>query len=392
LDLQKSTDATNDHELMRILHAYKTFYPDDHGGILEVIEQLAELRRLANDDVRILVARTKGCSREFTRKSIPVSAVASLGQVLSMPLAPTFPFALWRSAKRLDVLAVHSPFPLSDLGLALGMPKHLAIVQHWHAAAPHYPLISAAVLPYLRNTARRADRIIVSDASIIDGSDLLQEYAQKCVSIPYGIDVGFWSTLDDDERKQADSIRQQHPRFVVAVGRLVSYKGYPVLLEAMRQIDGELMVIGDGVEKDRLLRLANDLNIATRVKFLGFLPRNKIKLYYHSARAFVLASKTTAEAFGLVQVEAMAAGLPVVNTQLSTAVPKVARNGIEGLTVPPGDSHQLARAVNKLLDDRALADQMSIAARHRAEAQYSQSGFISKVRETYASALAERAN
>ena len=252
---------------MRILHAYKTFYPDDHGGIPEVIEQLTQVRKLANDDVRILVARTRGCSREFTWNGIPVSAAGSLGQVLSMPLAPTFPFALWRSAEQFDVLAIHSPFPLNDLGVALGIPKHVAVVLHWHARVPDYPLISAAVLPRLRNTVQRANRIIVSDASIIGGSDLLQKHAQKCVVIPYGIDVDYWSTLDDEERGQAEAIRQHIPPLVVAVGRIGVIQGLSDFAGAMRQIDGELMVIGDGVERDRLLQLAHKLGIADRVDF-----------------------------------------------------------------------------------------------------------------------------
>jgi len=377
--------------LMRILHAYKTFYPDDYGGILEVIEQLTQFRALA-DDIRILVARTKGVSREFTWNDTPVSAIASLGQVLSMPFAPTFPFAFRRLAKRFDVVAVHAPFPLSDLGLALGIPKHVAVILHWHAALPHYPLVSAALLPWVQRTVQRSDRIIVSDASIIDGSELLQRYSRKCVVIPYGVDVAYWSTLDDEERRQADAIRQQHPRFVVAVGRLVPYKGYPILLEALRQIDAELMIIGDGIERERLLSRANDLDIAHRVHFLGFLPRDRVKLYYHSARAFVLASTTAAEAFGLVQVEAMAAGLPVVNTRLPTTVPRVARDGVEGLTVAPGDPNELAHAINRILNDQALAAQMSKAALQRAETDYSQLVFISKVRETYRSALNDRLN
>jgi rhamnosyl/mannosyltransferase len=307
-----------------------------------------------------------------------------------MPIAPTFPWALRTAAAKCDILALHAPFPLNDIGLSLGVPDDVAVISHWHAEIIGRSAIMPAVAPFIRRTLRRADRIVVSDPSIIDRSPLVAEHAAKCVVIPFGVDIDYWAALDDRQRREVAALRTRHPRLIVSTGRLVPYKGYPVLLEAMKSVDGELIIIGDGADRERLQDLAKANGVADRVTFKGFLSRDEIKLHFHAAKVFALASISSAEAFGIVQIEAMACGVPVVNTRLPTAVPNIARHGIEGLTVTPGDAGQLADALNQLLCDMAKAAAMGAAARKRCEAEYSRAVFLSRVRKVYMEALDKR--
>lgn len=376
---------------MRVLQAYKVYRPDVDGGIPEVIAQLSELRS-QDDEVAILVARDKGRFRRFVHDGTPVTAVSSFGQLMSMPIAPSFPFELRRELHRFDVLAAHAPFPLNDLGLALGVPDHVALVVHWHAEIVGRGLAKTVLEPFMKQTLQRADRIIVSAEPMIAGSPLLHKHAGKCVVIPYGIDVEYWSRLDNQQRRQAEAITKRCPRLIVSVGRLVPYKGYPFLLEAMKAVDGELVIIGEGVERERLWNLAKALGVADRVTLKGFVERDEIKQILHAARLFVLPSVSSAEAFGIVQIEAMAAGLPVVNTWLPTAVPIIARDGIEGLTVKPGDAGALARAINNVLNDETVASRMAAAARTRSAEEFSRAAFLTRVRKVYQDACDERRN
>ena len=138
----------------------------------------------------------------------------------------------------------------------------------------------------------------------------------------------------------------EQPRHIVALGRLVGYKGYDVLVRAMQTIDGYATIIGEGPLLAELQQLAIRLGVSDRIRFAGRLTRSEIKQLFCSAQVFAFPSVTEAEAFGIVQIEAMAAGLPIVNTQLATTVPLVARHDTEALTVPPNDPHALSQALS----------------------------------------------
>lgn len=374
---------------MNVLHAYKVYRPDVDGGIPEVIAKLTR-PNVTGDRAEILVARDRGLPRRYVLDGTQVRAVSSLGQISSMPIAPGFPFALRRAARRFDLLALHHPFPLNDLGVALGIPDDVAVVVHWHADIIGRGAVMPLVAPLIRHTLDRADRIIVSHPSIFDGSSFLQPHAAKCVSIPFGVDTSEWTGVDDALARRIAELKRSHPRLIVAMGRLVPYKGFAVLLRALTRIDGEVVIIGEGAERDNLQRLADQLGVADRLWLPGFLPRDEVKAYFHAARMFALPSVTVAEAFGLVQIEAMAVGLPVVNTALPTAVPTIARDGLEGLTVPVNDAQRLAAAINRLVDDPALAAAFGEAGRRRVAAEYEQSTFLASVRQVYEDALESR--
>jgi len=374
---------------LRILQTYKVYPPDVHGGISEVMARISQLRTLSHD-VRILVARDRGFSREYLYEDTPVQAVASLGQLMSMPIAPAFPFALKRAAKACDVLALHHPFPLNDFTMLFGIPDDVAVVLHWHSeiagARGQLPFIESM----LRNTVNRADRIVVTDEAMIHASPFLSKVADKCDVVPYGVDVDFWSTVSKDEGPEVARLRMQHPRMVVSIGRLVPYKGYPVLLDAIQQVDAELVLIGEGSQGEELRAQAKRLGLDDRVHFKGYLSRSEMKLYLHAARLFVLPSISEAEGFGIVQVEAMASGLPVINTNLNTTVPLIARHEIEGLTVEVGNAPALAGAINRLLDDETLSARLAGNGRQRAQTTYSNAAFLTRMQDVYQRACSAR--
>jgi rhamnosyl/mannosyltransferase len=367
---------------LRILQTYKVYPPDVHGGISEVMARISQLRGMSHD-VRILVARDRGLPRHYLQDGTPVHAVGSLGQLMSMPIAPGFPFALKRATEECDVLALHGPFPLNDFSLLFGVPEHVAVVLHWHSeiagARGQLPFIESM----LRNSVARADRIVVTDEAMIHASPFLSKVTGKCDVVPYGVDVDFWSTINRDEETEIARIRARHPRTIISIGRLVPYKGYPVLLEAMQQVDGELILIGEGSQGDALKAQAKRLGLADRVHFKGYLSRAEMKLYLHAARVFVLPSISEAEGFGIVQVEAMASGLPVINTNLNTTVPLIARHEIEGLTVEVGNAQALASAIKRLLDDSDLSARLAANGRQRAQATYSNAAFLRGMQDVY---------
>jgi rhamnosyl/mannosyltransferase len=119
-----------------------------------------------------------------------------------------------------------------------------------------------------------------------------------------------------------------------------------------------------------------ELNLRSRVTFVTGVTRDDLIAYYHAADVFVLPSTEITEAFGVVQVEAMAAGVPVVSTNLPTGVPWVNQDGLTGLVTPPGEAGALAEAIRRLLADPALRRRMGEAGRARAWEQFSRNRMV----------------
>src|SRR5262249_48969403 len=186
------------------------------------------------------------------------------------------------------------------------------------------------------------------------------------------------------------ALRQQHPRLIVACGRLVPYKGFDVLLRALRQVDAHLIIAGTGPLESELRGVASEAGVADRVTFAGYLSREGQRRMFGAADLFVLPSVNEAEAFGIVQLEAMCSAIPVVNTSLPTGVPWVARDDLEGLTVAPRDEAALAAAITGLLADRELATRLGAAGKERAVSLFKWQKFAADVAEQYRLAFARR--
>jgi glycosyltransferase involved in cell wall biosynthesis len=314
---------------------------------------------------------------------IPVEAVTSFGTAISSPIAPSFPFVLAKRSRQAALVALHHPFPLNDIGAAIGLPSRTPLIVHWHSKIVGQRPLAALLAPVLRHTLARAQRIIVSHPMLIKNSPLLARYADKCAVIPFGIHVNYWNELDNTQRRKVAELRARHPRLILATGRLVPYKGFHVLIEALRQLDATAIIVGAGPLSNNLLRTARHFGVSERLTLAGALSRDDLKVHLHAARVCAVPSVSAAEAFGIVQLEAMAAGLPVVNTNLPTGVPHVARHGIEALTVPPDHPAALAAAISQLLADPELAQRLGSAGRARVSAEYRAEIFVKRIEEVY---------
>jgi glycosyltransferase involved in cell wall biosynthesis len=371
---------------MRISHCYKVFFPEVDGGIPEVIHSLA-VAHADRAKINILVSRPFGGGSHEATPSYDLRKIMSFGEIMSLPMSPTYPFEMQSRIRASDLVVLHAPFPLGDVGLLLAGRAAPPFVVHWHADIDQRFRIEPIVRPLVRETLSRARAIIVSHEQLLEASTVLQPFRGKVHVVPFGIDAAHWSHLTRQEIDRIASIRASHPRMLLAIGRLVSYKGFDVLIRAMKEVDGTLVIVGAGKLRQRLERQASDLSIGERVTFSGYLPEPEVKLYLHASRALVMPSVNNSETFGLVQLEAMATGRPVINTWLATGVPFVARDNLEGLTVPVGDSASLARAIGRVLDEPGLAERFGQAGAKRAETMFSLRQFTDRCWDIYMSAM-----
>jgi rhamnosyl/mannosyltransferase len=345
----------------RVLHVGKFFAPDV-GGIETYLASLC--RALARDwDVRILVA-TRGRRRiEEAIDGLPVVRVPARVWLSSAPLCPGLAREIARAQP--DLVHLHLPHPGGLVGL-LASGCRAPLVVTWHSDVVRQRVRALPFRPLERAVLRRAGIVIATGAE--NASPALRAVGAKVAIVPFGID------LDRFERVDADAVARLRARFgsrlVLAVGRLVYYKGFDVLVDAMARVDGTLVIVGSGPLHERLERRARQAGLAGRVHFAGRVPDDELAAFYHAAQVVVLPSVAPTEAFGIVQLEAMACGTPVVNTALPTSAPRVSLDGVTGLTVPPGDPGALASAIARLLDDEALRARLGEAGRRRVRERF----------------------
>ncbi len=168
-------------------------------------------------------------------------------------------------------------------------------------------------------------------------------------------------------------------RIVLFAGRLNYYKGLEYLIEAMQEIEAKLLIVGEGELREELEEKARSLKVNQKIIFLGKVSDEKLKYCYQICDLFVLPSVESSEAFGIVQMEAMAYGKPVVNTNLPTGVPYVSVDSETGITVPPRDSKALAKAINKILNDKRLAAKFSENALRRVREEFSREKMLGSI-------------
>ncbi len=360
---------------MRVLHAAK-FYPPVCGGMETVVRDLAE-GTAAEWDVTVLAAHDQRGTVDERLGGVRVVRVSSLGARHSVPICPLLPMHLWRS--RADCVVLHEPNPIAGSALFLRTPSPRLVI--WH----HSDLVRPSWAPqtYGRLQAalyRRADCVIVSSPNLAAAS-LVVHQARRVAIVPFGIPIARYRRDDAGARAAAAAIRQSIPGpRVLFVGRLVYYKGVHVLIDAMAACRGTLMIAGEGPLEPQLRQQVAARGLTDRVVFLGHVSDGDLPAYYQAADLFVLPSIAKTEAFGVVQLEAMAAGRAVVSTNLPTGVPWVNQDGVSGLVVPPGDADALAAALLRLLDDEALRARLSRNAASRAEATFSRQRMIDRFR------------
>jgi glycosyltransferase involved in cell wall biosynthesis len=348
---------------LRILHAFKIFYPEVYGGIPYAIEQAMAVRPDLFDH-QLLVCSTAPDAPE--NQMDRVERVRSFGDLFSLPIAPLYPFRLWQKMKSADLVILHAPFPLADLVLGLGFRSKVPLIVYWHSDIVSQKFFGKLLRPLLMATLRRAKAILLSDERILHRRELAKAFGHKLVSLPYPIDLDRF-VLSGDEKEQVAALKARYPRLVLSVGRLVKYKGYDVLIEAAKSVDATFLVVGEGVERPALQAAIDAAGLQERVRLIGALNERDLIVHLHAADVFAMPSVSNAETFGIAQLEAMAAGTPVVNTRLDTMVPLLARDGVEGTTVRPGDANALAFAIAAHLNDCSLYNRLAKNAAERVQ-------------------------
>ncbi len=354
----------------KILQIGKFYFPY-RGGIESVTQSLSEGLSRAGIDVTVLCSMEKRwASHAKDIEGVHVVKVPQLGVIASQPLTPTWPDMYRDLAQETDLIHIHSPNPLAELSFLMA-PKHCPVVVTYHADVIRQKWLLPFYHPMQKMFLRAVDRIIVPTINHVRYGNGLKDLQEKCTLIPFGMDPQSLAKTPA-VNVMIKELQNQYGPYVFFLGRLVSYKGLEFLIQAMRDVDQNLVIAGEGSERASLEALVAQHKMNHKIHFLGRVENPDLfSALYHASHMVVLPSITPAENFGMIQIEAMCAGKPVITTDLKSGVPVVGEPGRTNLIVPPCNVELLSDAINYLFKNPIEAKRMGAMGRQRFDNMYS---------------------
>jgi rhamnosyl/mannosyltransferase len=371
------------------------FYPPAAGGIESHVQTLARAQARAGASVRVVcvnhrnrdghdvtwsrygmtatVEEVDHADRDLGRGGaiVRVTRLGRSASVARFDVIPGLPrLLLDLQYSPVDIVHLHTPNPTMLLTLAALRLNKPIVITH-HSDVVNQKWLVHVMRPLEKIVYGRAAAVIATSDAYADASDVLRRYEDKVVIVPLGSELSPFLDPSSSALREAARWRERFcadgAPLWLCVGRCVYYKGFDTAIAALRHVPGRLLIIGEGPLAKTLKRQAQEQGVADRVAFHGRATDDELAGAYLAATALWFPSNARSEAFGLVQVEAMAAGCPVINSHIpGSGVSWVCPEGQGGLTVPMNDPRALAAAANRMLDEPDLRPRLASAGRSRA--------------------------
>ncbi len=371
---------------MHILHFGKYFDPQQNGGIETYVDSLIQ-GSSAHHHVTNLVASTNWQTHQQKTHGENIVQVGSIANVASTSLCPTMPYWAYRLNKKtpFDIVHLHFPDPMSHVA-CLVLPKTTKKIITWHSDIIRQKNILKFYRPWLKEFLNSVDAVIVSNDKKTSFPLLYEliDDVRKIHVIPIGIEIEKFAFPNQDA---VEKIKAQFKKPIIfALGRHVEYKGFTYLIEAMQYVSNAVLVLGgEGPLTEHLKQKVQKANLQDRIYFVGRIAKKDLVNYYHACEIFCMPSINPSEAYGIVQLEAMACAKPVVSCELNNGVSFVNQHKQTGLIVPPRDVNALAKALNALLQDESLRKQLGAYAKSRAQKDFTQQCMVERTLGLYTS-------
>ena len=392
----------------RICHLAK-YYPPTPGGIETHVQTLARAQANLGAEVSVLcvngLAKKKSqSSRTKTIQELDKNVqVTSLGRLLSFARLDVCPEILEKLRQVLNeshsVIHLHTPNPTMLIAWAIAWviawvtrrPQTSLVITH-HSDIIKQRFLKYALRPIEYLVYSQASCILTTSSEYIEGSKFLQLYKNRLKTLPLGLDSSAYIQPSKAALSYSRCLKETYGGPIwLTVGRLVYYKALHVAIEALALVPGTLIIIGTGPLEKELKNQAKQLGLENRILWLGRVSLEELIGAYYASTALWFPSNVRSEGFGLVQIEAMASGCPVINTDIpGSGVSWVSRHEKEGLTVPLNDPVALAHAAKRLLDEPNLRDRLSVASRDRARKEFDHLTMAQRSFEIYEQVLNEQ--
>ena len=347
---------------MRVLHFYKTYYPDTVGGIEQVIRQMCVSTGKLGVVNQVLTLTRENDNFAFEFEGHQVRRVPLDFEIASNAVAFGAFRQLARLARECDVVHYHFPWPFMDLAHFISRINKPCVVTY-HSDIVRQKQLLRLYQPLKHRFLGSVDAIVATSPNYLASSHVLARYSDKIRMITYGLDKTLYP-LPEAER-MARWRERIGPRFFLFVGVLRYYKGLHTLLDAMAGSDYPVVIVGAGPIELELKAQAERLGLK-HVTFVGPVGEEDKIALLTLCHAVVFPSHLRSEAFGISLLEAAMYGKPMISCEIGTGTSYINLDGETGLVVPPDDAPAFGAAMRTLWDDPALA----LAMGRRAEARY----------------------
>jgi rhamnosyl/mannosyltransferase len=347
---------------MRVLHFYKTYFPDSVGGVEQVIRQMCVgTGRLGITNQVLSLSRDRRLE-PFDYEGHTVHRVPLNFEVASNAVSVQAIGKLARMAAEADVVHYHFPWPFMDMAHFLARIDKPTVVTY-HSDIVRQKALLKLYQPLKHRFLESVDTIVATSPNYLASSAVLDRYRDKTRVITFGLDK---SSYPEPDQARLDHWRARvGPKFFLFVGVLRYYKGLHILLDAVAGTDYPVVIVGAGPIEAELKAHAARLGL-TRVQFVGPVDDLDKAALLKLCYAVAFPSHLRSEAFGISLLEGAMYGKPMISSEIGTGTTYINVHGETGLVVPPSDHVALRAAMAQLWDDPQAAREMG----QRAEARY----------------------
>ncbi|WP_101758414.1 glycosyltransferase [Oceanicoccus sp. KOV_DT_Chl] len=348
---------------MRVLHFYRTYYPDTQGGLEEAIRQICLSTAPFNTENRVLTLQREPGEATVEREEATVFRSPRHVSIKSCDISFTILPQFRELLEWCDIVHYHFPWPFADLlELLAGGTKPYIIT--YHSDIVRQKRLGKLYRPLMKQFLRGASRVVATSQNYFASSSVLSEYSEKVEVIPLGINE---ESYPDCKDATLAAMREQYgENFFLFVGVFRYYKGLHILLNAMKGADYNVVIAGSGSIEQELKKQAAELQLKN-VIFPGFISDDEKVTLIKLSRAIVFPSYLRSEAFGMTLVEGAMMGRPLISTEVGTGTSHVNIDKETGLVVSPGSSKELREAMDYIYYHSQEAAEMGANARRRYE-------------------------
>lgn len=356
---------------LKVLHVYRTYFPDPPGGLQEAIRQICVSTQPHGVENTVFTLSPEPRPMAIERPEARVVRCRSWAAPASCDLGGWHSlreFAHW--ANWADIVHYHFPWPFADVMHLLVRPRAVSVMTY-HSDIVRQRWLGLAYSPVMKGMLGRMAAIVATSPAYAETSPVLADAScrERVRVIPLGIEQGTLARDPDEGVLRRLGLDGGSPYFLF-IGVLRYYKGLHTLVEAATSVGARVVIAGSGPKGEELHDQVRRLG-AANVVFAGQVTESEKETLLRHCRALVLPSHLRSEAFGMVLVEATMHGKPMVSCEIGTGTSFVNQDGETGFVVPPESPHALAEAMNALLSDEALARRFGEAARQRYERFFS---------------------